>query len=49
MIFFGNKTQKIEVNDANFNQKIKFFKPEIVIHLASYLTSSMNGQMLKTC
>ncbi|SDT95150.1 Nucleoside-diphosphate-sugar epimerase [Polaribacter sp. Hel1_33_78] len=38
--FFGNKTQKIEVNDANFNQKIKFFKPEIVIHLASYLTSS---------
>lgn len=37
---FGDMTSKIEVNDINFNNKIIEFNPSIVVHLASYLTSS---------
>lgn len=37
---FGDKTSKIEVNDINFNNKIIEFDPNVVVHLASYLTSS---------
>lgn len=37
---FGNKTIKIDVNDSLFKEKIIEFKPEIVIHLASYLSAS---------
>lgn len=37
---FGNKTNKIDVKDLKFKIKILEFNPEIVIHLASYLTSS---------
>lgn len=39
---FSTTTAKIHVNDINFKDKIIAFKPEIVIHLASYLTSSDN-------
>lgn len=38
--FFGNKTEKLEISDIEFKNKIKAFDPELVIHLASYLTSS---------
>jgi nucleoside-diphosphate-sugar epimerase len=37
---FGDRTSKIEVNDINFNNKIMEFDPNVVVHLASYLTSS---------
>ena len=37
---FGSTTSKIEVNDFKFEQKIIDFNPEIIIHLASCLTSS---------
>jgi nucleoside-diphosphate-sugar epimerase len=37
---FGDKTFKIEINDPLFKDRIIEFKPEIVIHLASYLTAS---------
>ena len=37
---FGDITLKIEVDDANFKHKILEFNPNIVVHLASYLTSS---------
>ena len=37
---FGDATSKVEVNDFKFEQKIIDFNPEIIIHLASYLTSS---------
>lgn len=37
---FGDSTSKVQVSDALFKEKIKKFDPEIVIHLASYLTSS---------
>ena len=37
---FGDITSKIEVNDINFNNKIIEFDPNVVVHLASYLTSS---------
>jgi nucleoside-diphosphate-sugar epimerase len=37
---FGDTTSKVEVNDFKFEQKIIDFNPEIIIHLASYLTSS---------
>lgn len=39
---FGNKTTKLLSDDDNFKRKIKEFRPAIVIHLASYLTSSDN-------
>lgn len=39
---FGNKTTKLLYDDTNFKGKIKEFRPAIVIHLASYLTSSDN-------
>lgn len=37
---FGDMTSKIEANDLNFNNKIMDFDPDVVVHLASYLTSS---------
>lgn len=37
---FGEITSKIEVNDINFKNKIIEFDPNVVVHLASYLTSS---------
>lgn len=37
---FGDMTSKIEVNDISFNNKIIEFDPNVVVHLASYLTSS---------
>lgn len=37
---FGNKTIKLKISDSEFKNKIKEFDPEVVIHLASYLTSS---------
>ena len=37
---FGNKTIKLKITDLKFKLKIVEFNPEIVIHLASYLTSS---------
>lgn len=37
---FGNKTNKLKIKDLKFKIKISEFNPEIVIHLASYLTSS---------
>jgi nucleoside-diphosphate-sugar epimerase len=37
---FGDKTLKVEINDPLFKEKITDFNPEIVIHLASYLTAS---------
>jgi nucleoside-diphosphate-sugar epimerase len=41
---FGNNTSKLLVNDPNFEKSISEFKPEVVIHLASYLTSSDKWQ-----
>ena len=37
---FGNKTLKIDINDPLFKEKIIEYNPEIVIHLASYLSAS---------
>jgi nucleoside-diphosphate-sugar epimerase len=37
---FGSRTSKIVLNDINFNNKIIEFDPNIVVHLAAYLTSS---------
>ena len=37
---FGNKTIKLQTTDVKFKVKILEFNPDIVIHLASYLTSS---------
>lgn len=37
---FSSITTKIQSNDTNFKDKIVEFNPNIVIHLASYLTSS---------
>lgn len=37
---FGDITSKVEVNDKNFKNKIIEFNPNVVVHLASYLTSS---------
>lgn len=39
-MLFGNDTLKIATTDPKLKEKIKVFKPNIVIHLASYLTSS---------
>jgi nucleoside-diphosphate-sugar epimerase len=39
---FKETTSKLLIDDNNFKDKIIAFKPEIVIHLASYLTSSDN-------
>jgi nucleoside-diphosphate-sugar epimerase len=39
---FGDTTSKLLFDDSNFKEKINEFKPTIVIHLASYLTSSDN-------
>ena len=36
----GSLTKKILVSDPDFKTKIYLFKPEIVIHLASYITPS---------
>ena len=41
---FGNNTSNLLVNDPNFEKSILEFKPEVVIHLASYLTSSDKWQ-----
>lgn len=37
---FGHMTSKIEVNDTNFHNKILEFNPNVIVHLAAYLTSS---------
>lgn len=37
---FGDMTSKIEVNDINFHNKIIEFNPNVIVHLAAYLTSS---------
>ncbi|MDP2420242.1 NAD(P)-dependent oxidoreductase [Sediminibacterium sp.] len=37
---FGVTTLKVEVDDVLLKEKINHFKPDIVVHLASYLTSS---------
>lgn len=37
---FQDATNKLDINDNNFKTKIIDFKPEAVIHLASYLTAS---------
>lgn len=39
---FKDTTSKLLLDDDNFKDKIVAFKPAIVIHLASYLTSSDN-------
>lgn len=39
---FVDTTSKLLFDDSNFKEKINEFKPTIVIHLASYLTSSDN-------
>jgi nucleoside-diphosphate-sugar epimerase len=39
-MFFGDTTTKLLIGDKSFENSIVAFKPEIVIHLASYLTSS---------
>ena len=40
---FGNKTLKIDINDSLFKEKIIEYKPEIVIHLASFLSKLLNA------
>jgi nucleoside-diphosphate-sugar epimerase len=37
---FGNETTKLKITDTKFKKKIVAFMPQVVIHLASYLTSS---------
>lgn len=44
---FGESTDKLEVNDVDFKSKIMSFKPNIVVHLASILTSSDNIEDIK--
>jgi nucleoside-diphosphate-sugar epimerase len=44
---FKDATLKLLVNDINFKEKIVDFEPEIVIHLASYLTSSDDWQHIE--
>lgn len=39
---FRNSTNKLLVEDEDFKEKVICFQPKIVIHLASYLTSSDN-------
>lgn len=39
---FNDSTFKLDLEDNNFKKKIFDFKPEIVVHLASFLTSSDN-------
>ena len=44
---FGDNTLKIEISDPLFNERIIEFKPEIVIHIASYLTASDQWQYVQ--
>lgn len=44
---FGMRTTKLLNDDGDFKDKINEFKPNIVIHLASYLTSSDNWTDVK--
>jgi nucleoside-diphosphate-sugar epimerase len=37
---FGTKTFRLDITDIKFKEKILEFNPEVVIHLASFLTSS---------
>lgn len=39
---FHNNTVKVLADDVNFKEKVIQFQPEVVIHLASYLTPSDN-------
>lgn len=44
---FSSTTTKIQYNDTEFKEKIVEFNPNIVIHLASYLTSSDDWEDVK--
>lgn len=44
---FSSTTTKIQSNDTDFKEKIVKFNPNIVIHLASYLTSSDDWEDVK--
>jgi nucleoside-diphosphate-sugar epimerase len=44
---FSSTTTKIQSNDPDFKEKIVEFNPNIVIHLASYLTSSDEWEDVK--
>lgn len=46
---FGDKLHYIEFDeeDINYKNKIKEFNPEIVVHLASYLTDKLDTESLK--
>ena len=44
---FSSTTTKIQSNDTDFKEKIVKFSPNIVIHLASYLTSSDDWEDVK--
>ena len=37
---FGEETEKIQIDDLDFKEKIINFNPDIVVHLAAYLTAS---------
>ncbi|MDC0273020.1 NAD-dependent epimerase/dehydratase family protein, partial [bacterium] len=37
---FGDKTLKLGADDLDFKHKVSEFRPNIIVHLASYLTSS---------
>jgi nucleoside-diphosphate-sugar epimerase len=37
---FGEETEKIQIDDLDFKEKIVAFKPDFVVHLAAYLTAS---------
>jgi nucleoside-diphosphate-sugar epimerase len=47
---YGDKTSKIEFDDldVNFNKKIIDFKPDIFLHLASYITPSDDYNSIDT-